>query len=204
LVVYSRPFVRRAIVETYFLIIVSTVFVNNIVLVKILGLCPFMGVSKKLEAAIGMGLATTFVLTLGSGASYLVNEYLLGTDLFYMRTLSFIVVIAAIVQLTEMFLHKMFPLLYQVLGIYLPLITTNCAVLGIPLLNVQEKHDFVQSLFFGLGGAVGFSMVLIIFAAMRERLEGADVPAPFRGTAIAMVTAGLMSLAFMGFSGLVK
>jgi len=108
------------------------------------------------------------------------------------------------VQLTEMFLHKMFPLLYQVLGIYLPLITTNCAVLGIPLLNVQEKHDFVQSLFFGLGGAVGFSMVLIVFAAMRERLEGADVPAPFRGTAIAMVTAGLMSLAFMGFSGLVK
>ncbi len=203
-VVYSRPSSRRAIVETYFLIIISTVFVNNIVLVKILGLCPFMGVSKKLEAAIGMGLATTFVLTLASGASYLVNEYLLGTELFYMRTLSFIVVIAAIVQLTEMFLHKMFPLLYQVLGIYLPLITTNCAVLGIPLLNVQEKHDFVQSLFFGLGGAVGFSMVLIVFAAMRERLEGADVPAPFRGTAIAMVTAGLMSLAFMGFSGLVK
>jgi len=203
LVVYSPPFLS-AIVETYFLIIISTVFVNNIVLVKILGLCPFMGVSKKLEAAIGMGLATTFVLTLGSGASYLVNEYLLGTDLFYMRTLSFIVVIAAIVQLTEMFLHKMFPLLYQVLGIYLPLITTNCAVLGIPLLNVQENHDFVESLFFGLGGALGFSMVLIIFAGMRERLEGADVPAPFRGTAIAMVTAGLMSLAFMGFSGLVK
>jgi electron transport complex protein RnfA len=191
-------------VETYFLIIVSTVFVNNIVLVKILGLCPFMGVSKKLEAAIGMGLATAFVLTLASGASYLVNEYLLGTDLFYMRTLSFIVVIAAIVQFTEMFLHKMFPLLYQVLGIYLPLITTNCAVLGIPLLNVQAKHDFVQSLFFGLGGALGFSMVLIIFAGMRERLEGADVPAPFRGTAIAMITAGIMSLAFMGFSGLVK
>ena len=190
--------------ETYFLIIISTVFVNNIVLVKILGLCPFMGVSKKLEAAIGMGLATAFVLTVASGASYLVNEYLLGTDLFYMRTLSFIVVIAAIVQLTEMFLHKMFPLLYQVLGIYLPLITTNCAVLGIPLLNVQENHNFVESLFFGLGGALGFSMVLIIFAGMRERLEGADVPAPFRGTAIAMVTAGLMSLAFMGFSRLVK
>jgi electron transport complex protein RnfA len=191
-------------VETYFLIIISTVFVNNIVLVKILGLCPFMGVSKKLEAATGMGLATAFVLTVASGASYLVNEYLLGTELFYMRTLSFIVVIAAVVQFTEMFLHKMFPLLYQVLGIYLPLITTNCAVLGIPLLNVQENHDFVESLFFGLGGALGFSMVLIIFAGMRERLEGADVPAPFRGTAIAMVTAGIMSLAFMGFSGLVK
>ncbi|MEJ5210666.1 MAG: electron transport complex subunit RsxA [Burkholderiales bacterium] len=190
--------------ETYFLILISTVFVNNIVLVKILGLCPFMGVSKKLEPAIGMGLATTFVLTLASGASYLINEYLLGTELFYLRTLSFIVVIAAIVQLTEMFLHKMFPLLYQVLGIYLPLITTNCAVLGIPLLNVQARHDFVESLFFGLGGALGFSLILIVFAAMRERLEGADVPAPFRGSAIAMVTAGLMSLAFMGFSGLVK
>lgn len=190
--------------ETYLLILVSTVFVNNIVLVKILGLCPFMGVSKKLEPAIGMGLATTFVLTLASGASYLINEYLLGSELFYLRTLSFIVVIAAVVQFTEMFLHKMFPLLYQVLGIYLPLITTNCAVLGIPLLNVQARHDFVESLFFGLGGALGFSMILIVFAAMRERLEGADVPAPFRGTAIAMVTAGFMSLAFMGFSGLVK
>ncbi len=194
----------RAIVETYFLILISTVFVNNIVLVKILGLCPFMGVSKKLEPAIGMGLATTFVLTVASGATYLINEYLLGTELFYLRTLSFIVVIAAIVQLTEMFLHKMFPLLYQVLGIYLPLITTNCAVLGIPLLNVQARHDFVESLFFGLGGALGFSLILVVFAAMRERLEGADVPQPFRGTAIAMVTAGLMSLAFMGFSGLVK
>jgi len=191
-------------VETYLLILVSTVFVNNIVLVKILGLCPFMGVSKKLEPAIGMGLATTFVLTLASGASYLINEYLLGSELFYLRTLSFIVVIAAVVQFTEMFLHKMFPLLYQVLGIYLPLITTNCAVLGIPLLNVQARHDFVESLFFGLGGALGFSMILIVFAGMRERLEGADVPAPFRGTAIAMVTAGFMSLAFMGFSGLVK
>jgi electron transport complex protein RnfA len=191
-------------VETYFFILLSTVFVNNIVLVKILGLCPFMGVSKKLEAAIGMGLATAFVLTLASGASYLVNQYLLGPELAYMRTLSFIVVIAAIVQFTEMFLHKMFPLLYQVLGIYLPLITTNCAVLGIPLLNVQARHNFVESLFFGLGGALGFSMVLIVFAAMRERLEGADVPQPFRGSAIAMVTAGLMSLAFMGFAGLVK
>lgn len=190
--------------ETYFLILISTVFVNNIVLVKILGLCPFMGVSRKLEPAIGMGLATTFVLTLASGASYLINEYLLGSELFYMRTLSFIVVIAAIVQFTEMFLHKMFPLLYQVLGIYLPLITTNCAVLGIPLLNVQARHDFVESLFFGLGGALGFSLILIVFAAMRERLEGADVPVPFRGTAIAMITAGMMSLAFMGFSGLVK
>ena len=190
--------------ENYLLIIISTVFVNNIVLVRILGLCPFMGVSKRLEASIGMAAATAFVLTLGSGASFLVDKYLLGPDLIYLRTLSFIVVIAAIVQFTEMFLHKVFPLLYQVLGIYLPLITTNCAVLGIPLLIVQEPHDLVEALLIGFGGAVGFSMVLIIFAGMRERLESADVPQAFRGTSIAMVTAGLMSIAFMGFSGLVK
>jgi electron transport complex protein RnfA len=190
--------------ETYLLILISTVFVNNIVMAKVLGLCPFMGVSKKLETAIGMGLATTFVLTLASGASYLVNEYLLGTELFYLRTLSFIVVIAGIVQFTEMFIHKTSPVLYQVLGIYLPLITTNCAVLGIPLLNVQAQHNFVESLFFGAGGAIGFTLVLILFAGIRERLETCDVPAPFRGTSIAMITAGLMSLAFMGFSGLVK
>lgn len=190
--------------ESYFLILISTVFVNNIVLVKILGLCPFMGVSRKLEAAIGMGAATTFVLTLASGSSYLINQYLLGPDLAYLRTLSFIVVIAGIVQFTEMFVHKFSPVLYQVLGIYLPLITTNCAVLGIPLLNVQENHNFVESLFFGLGGAIGFSLVLILFAGLRERLEAADVPPVFRGSAIAMVTAGLMSLAFMGFAGLVK
>lgn len=190
--------------EAYLLILISTVFVNNIVMAKILGLCPFMGVSKKLETAIGMGLATTFVLTLASGASYLVNEYLLGTELFYLRTLSFIVVIAGIVQFTEMFIHKTSPVLYQVLGIYLPLITTNCAVLGIPLLNVQEQHNFVESLFFGAGGAIGFTLALILFAGIRERLETCDVPAPFKGTSIAMITAGLMSLAFMGFSGLVK
>ncbi len=190
--------------ESYLLILVSTVFVNNIVLVKILGLCPFMGVSKKLEAAIGMGAATTFVLTLGSGSSYLIAKYLLGPDLSYLTTISFIVVIAGIVQFTEMVVKKVSPVLYQVLGIYLPLITTNCAVLGIPLLNLQQNHNFMQSLLFGMGGAVGFSMVLILFAAMRERLEAADIPAPFRGSSIAMVTAGLMSMAFMGFSGLVK
>ncbi len=190
--------------ENYLLILVGTVFVNNIVLVRILGLCPFMGVSKKLEASIGMALATAFVLTLGSGASFLIDKYLLGPDLIFLRTLSFIVVIAAIVQFTEMFLHKLFPLLYQVLGIYLPLITTNCAVLGIPLIIVQEKHNLLEALLFGFGGAVGFSMVLIIFAGLRERLESAEVPAPFRGSAIAMVTAGLMSIAFMGFTGLAR
>jgi len=191
--------------EHYLLIMLGTVLVNNIVLVKILGLCPFMGVSKKLSAAVGMGAATAFVLTLASGMSYLVDHHLLiPNDLSYLRTLSFIVVIAAIVQFTEMFIRKSSPVLYQVLGIYLPLITTNCAVLGIPLLNVQENHNFIESLVYGFGGAVGFALVLTLFAAMRERLEGAAIPAPFRGSAIAMVTAGLLSLAFMGFAGLVK
>ncbi len=190
--------------ENYFFILLGTVFVNNIVMVKILGLCPFMGVSKKLETAIGMGAATTFVLTLASGASYLISHYLLGPDLAYLTTLSFIVVIAGIVQFTEMAIEKTSPTLYQVLGIYLPLITTNCAVLGIPLLNVQAKHNFIESLLFGFGGAVGFTMVMILFAGIRERLDGADVPGIFKGSAIAMVTAGLMSLSFMGFSGLIK
>lgn len=188
----------------YLLILVSAVFVNNIVMVKILGLCPFMGVSKKLETAIGMGAATTFVLTLASGSSYLINHYLLGPELSYLTTLSFIVVIAGIVQFTEVVVQKTSPVLHQVLGIYLPLITTNCAVLGIPLLNVQAKHNFMESIFFGMGGALGFTLVMVLFAAMRERLEGADVPVVFKGSAIAMVTAGLMSLSFMGFSGLIK
>jgi electron transport complex protein RnfA len=144
------------------------------------------------------------VLTLGSGASYLIQHYLLGPDLAYLTTLSFIVVIAGIVQFTEMVVQKTSPALYQVLGIYLPLITTNCAVLGIPLLNVQAKHDFMQSLLFGFGGALGFTLVMVLFAGIRERLEGADVPGIFKGSAIAMITAGLMSLSFMGFSGLVK
>lgn len=190
--------------QDYFLILMGTVLVNNIVLIKVLGLCPFMGVSKKLETSIAMAAATTFVLTVGSGTSYLISHYLLGTELFYLRTLSFIVVIAGVVQFTEMFLEKTSPVLYQSLGIFLPLITTNCAVLGIPLLNVQSNHNFPESLAFGFGGAIGFSMVLIMFASLRERLDAADVPAPFKGSAIAMVTAGLMSLAFMGFAGLVR
>ena len=195
---------HRIAMTEYLLILLSAVFVNNIVMVKILGLCPFMGVSKKLEAAIGMGAATTFVLTLASGTSYLINHYLLGPELSYLTTLSFIVVIAGIVQFTEVVVQKTSPVLYQVLGIYLPLITTNCAVLGIPLLNVQAKHNFMESIFFGMGGALGFTMVMVLFAGMRERMEGADVPAIFIGSAIAMVTAGLMSLSFMGFSGLIK
>lgn len=189
--------------KEYVLILISTVLVNNFVLVKFLGLCPFMGVSRKLETATGMALATTFVLTLSSASSYIVNEFLLAPlGLEYLRTITFILVIAVVVQFTEMFVHKTSPLLYQVLGIFLPLITTNCAVLGVALLNIQEQHNFMQSLFYGFGAAVGFSLVLVLFAAMRERIAVADVPESFRGPAIALVTAGLMSLAFMGFSGL--
>jgi electron transport complex protein RnfA len=189
----------------YALLLVSTVLVNNFVLVKFLGLCPFMGVSRKLETAVGMSLATTFVLTLSSICSYLVDEYLLSPlGLEYLRTISFILVIAVVVQVTEMIVHKTSPLLYQVLGIFLPLITTNCAVLGVALLNIQERHGFVESTLYGFGAAVGFSMVLILFAAMRERIAVADVPEAFKGNAIALITAGLMSLAFMGFSGLIK
>ncbi len=189
----------------YLLILVSTVLVNNFVLTKFLGLCPFMGVSRKLETATGMALATTFVLTLSSICSYLANNYLLAPlGLEYLRTITFILVIAAVVQFTEMVIHKTSPLLYQVLGIFLPLITTNCAVLGVALLNVQQDSGFIESALFGFGAAVGFSMVLILFAAMRERIAVADVPVPFRGPAIALITTGLMSLAFMGFSGLVS
>lgn len=189
----------------YIMILISTVLVNNIVLVKILGLCPFMGLSKKLEASIGMAGATAFVLSIGSMTSWGITHYLLEPNgLEYLRTLSFIVVIAGVVQFTEMAMEKNFPPLYQALGIFLPLITTNCAVLGIPLLNAQSSHSFIDSLFFGMGGALGFSMVLILFASMRERLEAADVPLALKGSAIAMVTASLMSLAFMGFAGLDK
>ena len=198
------PF-RARIMTSYIFVVIGAVLVNNVVLVRILGLCPFMGVSKKLETAIGMGAATTFVLTVGAGTSYLIDHYLLQPfDLGYLRTLAFIVVIAAIVQLTELIIQKTSPLLHQVLGIYLPLITTNCAVLGVPLLNIANGYNFVESLLFGAGSAFGFSLVLILFAGIRERVEGADVPVYFRGAAIAMVTAGLMALAFMGFAGLDK
>lgn len=189
----------------FLLLLLSTVLVNNFVLVQFLGLCPFMGVSSKLETAIGMSMATTFVLTLASVCSYLVEQYILfPLGLTYLRTLSFILVIAVVVQFTEMVVNKTSPTLYRLLGIFLPLITTNCAVLGVALLNIKEQHSFVESVLYGFGAAVGFSVVLILFSAMRERLAAADVPVPFKGAAIAMITAGLMSLAFMGFSGLVK
>ncbi len=191
--------------KEFALILVSTILVNNFVLVKFLGLCPFMGVSRKLETATGMAMATTFVLTLSSVFSYLVNTYLLVPyELEYLDLIAFILVIAGVVQLTEMIVHKVSPLLYQVLGIFLPLITTNCAVLGVALLNVQKNNGFIESFLYGFGASLGFSLVLILFAAMRERINVADVPVPFKGAAIAMITAGLMSMAFMGFSGLVQ
>jgi len=187
----------------YFLIIISVVFVNNIVLTKILGLCPFMGVSKKLDTSISMSAATAFVLTIGSITSWLINYFLLVPyNLEYLRTISFIVVIAAVVQFTEMVMEKNYPYLYRVLGIFLPLITTNCAVLGIPLLNAQLSHNLLEAAIFGLGGALGFSFVLILFASLREKFEGANTPNVMKGSAIAMLTAGLMSLSFMGFIGL--
>ena len=189
----------------YFLLLVSTVLVNNFVLVKFLGLCPFMGVSSKVETAIGMSFATTFVLTLASACSYIVDTFLLTPlDLEYLRTLCFILVIAVVVQFTEMVIHKTSPVLYRLLGIFLPLITTNCAVLGVALLNTNQQHNFVESIVYGFGAAAGFSLVLILFSSMRERIHVADVPEPFKGPALALITAGLMSLAFMGFTGLVK
>lgn len=189
----------------YLFIIIGTVWVNNIVLSQFLGLCPFMGVSRKLETAIGMGLATVFVLTLSSIMSYLIHTYLLlPNGLEYLRTISFILVIAGIVGFTELIVHKTSPLLHNVLGIYLPLITTNCAVLGVALLNVQKSNGFIESGLYGFGSAMGFTLILVLFAAMRERITASDVPEAFQGSAIAMVTAGLMALAFMGFTGLLK
>lgn len=191
--------------KEYFFILISTVLVNNFVLVNFLGLCPFLGVSRNQGTALGMGFATIFVLTLSSMGSYLVNHFLLNPlGLEYLRIIAFIVVIASVVQFTEMVVHKTSPLLYQVLGMFLPLITTNCAVLGVALLNVQARHGFVESLIYGFGAAMGFTLVLVLFAGIREKIEAADVPKPFQGTPIGLITAGLMSMAFMGFTGLIK
>ncbi|MFK7994884.1 MAG: electron transport complex subunit RsxA [Granulosicoccus sp.] len=184
------------------LILLGTVLVNNFVLVQFLGLCPFMGVSKRVDSALGMGVATTFVLTLATSLSFLVNRWiLLPFELGYLRTLSFIVVIAVVVQFTEIVIRRQSPLLHRVLGLYLPLITTNCAVLGVALLSIQQQHSLLEAMLYGFGAALGFTLVLVLFSVLRERLELADVPAPFKGSAIALMSAGIMSLAFMGFSG---
>ena len=187
----------------YFLILLGTALVNNVVLVRFLGLCPFMGVSNKVDSAVGMGLATTFVITLTSATSWLLEHFLLAPlDLGFLRILTFILVIAAVVQFTEMVIRKMSPALYQVLGIFLPLITTNCAVLGVSLLVIQEEYSFVQSLLYGFGSSLGFTLIMVVFAGLRERLNLMQVPVAFSGAPIAFITAGLLSLAFMGFSGL--
>lgn len=188
------------------LIALSAILVNNFVLVQFLGLCPFMGVSKKVETAIGLSLATTFVLTLAAICSYLLQRYILiPLQLEFLRTISFILVIAVVVQFTEMVVNKTSPLLYRVLGIFLPLITTNCIVLGVAILNANRtEYDFLAASVNGFAAGLGFSLVLVLFAAMRERIAIADVPQPFQGAAIGLITAGLMSLAFMGFTGLVR
>lgn len=189
----------------YALLLIATVLVNNVVLTKFLGLCPFMGTSRSLDNAVGLGLATGLVLTLTSGACWLLlHGLLLPLGLEHLRTLAFILVIAATVQLTEILMRRTAPVLYQALGLFLPLITTNCAVLGVALLNTFAQRNLFEAMLFGFGSALGFGLVLVLFAAARERLEMAPVPAPFRGAPIALVTAGLMALAFTGFSGMAR
>ena len=180
----------------------GAILVNNFILVQFLGICPFMGVSKKMDTAVGMGFAVIFVMGLASALCYPVNQLLVRLDLEYMQTVAFILVIAALVQFVEMFLKKSIPTLYEALGVYLPLITTNCAVLGVVLLNVQENYNFIESVVYGITGGVGFLLDIVLFASIRERLEFADPPKAFRGFPIALITAGLMALSFMGFSGL--
>ena len=180
----------------------GAILVNNFILVQFLGICPFMGVSKKMDTAMGMGFAVIFVMGLASALCYPVNVLLVKLDLEYMQTVAFILVIAALVQFVEMFLKKSMPSLYEALGVYLPLITTNCAVLGVVLLNVQEGYNFIESVVYGITGGVGFLLAIVLFASIRERLEFSEPPKAFQGFPIALITAGLMALSFMGFSGL--
>jgi electron transport complex protein RnfA len=190
-------------VQEILILIFGTALVNNVVLVQFLGLCPFMGASSKVDTALGMGFATTFVLTLASIASWILEHYvLIPLDVGFLRILSFILVIAGVVQFTEMMIRSLSPTLYQSLGIFLPLITTNCAVLGVALLNIQQAHSFFHSVLYGFGASIGFVLVLVIFAGLRERLAIAQVPSLFAGPPLAFITAGLLSLAFMGFTGL--
>ena len=183
-------------------IILSAILSENFILVKFYGICPFMGVSKKIDTALGMGMAVTFVMAIASAACYAVNVLLVKLGLDYMQTVAFILVIAAIVQVVEMFLKKSVPALYKALGVYLPLITTNCAVLGVVLVNVQKGYNFLLSVVNGAAGGLGFTVAIVLFASVRERVNRADCPACFKGFPIALISAGLMALAFMGFSGL--
>ena len=187
---------------TLFNIALGAILINNFIFSQFLGICPFMGVSKKMDTAAGMGFAVIFVMGLASALCYPVNLLLNALGLKYMQTVAFILVIAALVQLVEMFLKKAIPTLYQALGVYLPLITTNCAVLGVVLLNIQEGYNFIESVVYGITGGAGFLLAIVLFASIRERLEFADPPKAFKGFPIALVAAGLMALCFMGFQGL--
>ena len=187
---------------TLFNIALGAILINDFIFSQFLGICPFMGVSKKMDTAAGMGFAVIFVMGLASALCYPVNLLLNALGLKYMQTVAFILVIAALVQLVEMFLKKAIPTLYQALGVYLPLITTNCAVLGVVLLNVQEGYNFIESVVYGITGGAGFLLAIVLFASIRERLEFADPPKAFKGFPIALVAAGLMALCFMGFQGL--
>ena len=184
-------------------IILSAILTENFILVKFYGICPFMGVSKKIDTALGMGMAVTFVMAIAAASCWAVDHLiLLPLDLGYMHTVAFILVIASIVQVVEMFLKKSVPALYQALGIYLPLITTNCAVLGVALVNAQKGYDFLQSVVYGVCGGLGFTLAIVLFASIRERVDKSDCPACFKGFPLALISAGLLALAFMGFSGL--
>ena len=184
-------------------ILLSAVLTENFILVKFYGICPFMGVSKKIDTALGMGMAVTFVMALASAACWLVNEYLLiPLELGYMQTVAFILVIASIVQVVEMFLKKAVPALYKALGVFLPLITTNCAVLGVVLVNVQNNYNFLISVINGAAGGLGFTLAIVLFASVRERVDKAESPESFKGYPLALIAAGFLALAFMGFSGL--
>lgn len=188
---------------SYFAIIIGAIFVNNVVLAQFLGICPFLGVSSKVETSLGMGAAVTFVMAIAAVVAWLIQTYVLvPLDIVYMQTIVFILVIAALVQMVEIMLKKLSPSLYQALGIFLPLITTNCAVLGVVLLNTQYSFGFVQSVVYGVFGGLGFMLAICLFASVREKLEFADYPESFEGFPICLVSAGLLALAFMGFSGM--
>ena len=183
-------------------ILIAALLSQNFILVKFYGICPFMGVSKKIDTALGMGMAVTFVMAMASAACYAINLLLIALNLQYMQTVSFILVIAALVQVVEMFLKKFVPALYKALGVFLPLITTNCAVLGVVLVNVQEGYNFLFSVLNGAAGGLGFTLAIVLFASLRERVDKAEPPESFKGYPIALIAAGLLALAFMGFSGL--
>ena len=192
-------------IKSILIIMLSSILVNNFVLSRFLGICPFLGVSKKVETALGMGMAVTFVMVLASIFTYLIQKLILvNLGIEYMQTIAFILVIASLVQFVEMVIQKTSPTLYQALGVYLPLITTNCAVLGVAILNIQSEYNLIETIFNGFAAAVGFPLAIVLFAGIRERLELSDIPEIFQGFPIALISAGLMSIAFLGFSGLVK